>query len=445
MKLAFPFLLAVILFVFLTPSCDTAENAGSATKDFVSDAANATGEKIGDAATVSGTWWKQNRTTRTQLENNEYGLFKSEAVLLERLSRDLQTLHFQEVSPGDDVLLQTARSLASIGNIDAAIEQYSRWQEEWLDGPTGPPLAQVKEALLAPSMAFSLHYVRARSLISPMTSEEQIAVLRSMLPEAFLAPVTGGLTSRPALAQIRTAKEVLGSARLLPEALTLPEDLNGPKASEYVAAAIAPGVMSGRFWGYVSELEERAVREDIYQLFIESIFESYEEQQNELIDNKALFLLIKDLLEYKERADAQLEAALDSPLLSPVQVADLRSFREVYREYFDQHIRLVCLYYVDMPLRMRLLWTSLSLDRAKGWNDDEGAIQEAGLSLAGVVAQLEFFVDGSTHKLFGDIWQRFKEELSDEEFAGLKTKSRFVPDWMKTLGVKDIEEKVSSK
>ena len=404
--------------------------------DWVKDAAVATGGAVKGATIYGVEYWKDNKITLEQLEKNKYALFPSEKTLLECTAKNLKTIGLQTLSPTKDEGLAKARTLMAAGKLQAAIEQYARWQEGWIRlGPKAPPLDQAREAILAPSTAFAFHYLRARKTIRGLSADEQKTLLKQLALQPFRSGVAKLLAGAGELKQIQRMKNVLKAVG----------SHSGKSEVKFTAKDLTIPVWTmGPWWVSVSAIKDSETRDSIYDKFTQRVFDAYGKQQKELIDNKAMFLLLKDLLEIKERADKQLETILSSKLLTPEQVAEMRTFRESYRELYDQQIKLVCLYYVDLPLRMRLLWVSLGIDRAMGWYDSKKEIQKAGLGLASVVPQIEYFVDKGTHELFILSLQRLKQQLSLEQFETVNTQARFVPTWMKTLGVKDIEKLTSN-
>jgi len=402
------------------------KDAAMATGGAVKNTAAATGAAVKRAANHSVELWKDNKVTLAQLKNNKYMLFPSENTLLEYTAKNLKAIGLQKLSQTKDKGLIKARTLMAAGKLQAAIEQYARWQEGWIYhyGPKAPPLDHVWEALLAPSMAFTFHYLRARKTIRGLSPGEQKTLLKLLTPPPFRSGVAKRLARSEDLKQIQQVRNVLVAVLLNA----------GDFGVKFTAKDVTvPKWTTGPWWALISAIKESKTRDRIYAKFTQAVFDAYEKQQKELIDNKAMFMLLKDLLEIKKRTDKQLEAILSSKLLTPEQVAEMRTFRESYRELCDQHTRLVCLYYVDMPLRVRFLWVSLGIDRAMGWYDSKKEIQKAGLGLTSVIPQIEYFVDKGTHELFITIWQRLKEQLSEKQFGTVNARARFVPNWMKTL------------
>jgi hypothetical protein len=193
-------------------------------------------------------------------------------------------------------------------------------------------------------------------------------------------------------------------------------------------------------WAAWAGIKNSDLRDKTYDAFRTALLESYESHAGSTADDKGMILILRDLLVEKERADRSLESIISLKLLTPDQVVEMKSYQRKQIVYYDNLTRLVCLYYVDLPLRLRILWVSLSIDKAKGYNDDEDAIMKAGQSLAQVCPHLNLFVDPQTHDLYMNVWKRLKNELRDKQFSELDTRAKLWPDWMKTITTDDINK-----
>ncbi len=430
---------------------DAAVDAAKKAKDYVGETASSVSksasslasevaQKAGNAILNSIDWSRGNRFTLAQLSQGKYTLLPSEQVLLDRCGKIITALGMTTLTAArEDEALAKARKLMSDGNLQAAIEQYERWQEDWLArAPKAPPLAHIKEAFLAPSTAFALDYLRARQQIKGLPKPELDKCLTQLASAEFGKAIAKRLESDSSLKDIDYVRNVLKTATNTPD-LRQKEEVE--RAAMDVALALDLTVVFGAGpWGMLATKTTADV-DKVYDTFAAGVLDAYGKEQNALIENKSLFMRLRNLLEDKERTDKQLEKVLESRLLSPEQVADMKTFREHYRSLYEQQTRLICLYYVDLPLRVKVLCVNLLLDKAKGLlNDDENKVMTAGLGLTSIVTQLQFFTDCTTTELYTDLWRRIKGELSDKEFEELVTLSKFVPDWMKTLRVKDIDK-----
>ncbi len=188
-------------------------------------------------------WLGETDVTLTRLSQGSFSTFENEAAMIDRCEKLTLELKLDAKKSSEHEMLDAARRLLADGNVVAAIEQYDRWQDDWLkNAPEAPPTYEIKEALLAPSALFALHYLQARRTVQCLSSDDANELIARTLAKPFHNGVQEALEGQRSLKQIEHVHKVLSAAR---DALKDAEKVNVDlAASEYAPLGLA-AILSG--------------------------------------------------------------------------------------------------------------------------------------------------------------------------------------------------------
>ena len=394
-------------------------------------------------------WQKDNQFTLRRLAEGKYHSFVNEPEMLAQLEKITSECKLTCSSSDAGIELESARDAMQQGDLRVAVERYHRWQESWVRGESAvPEIAEIKESLLASTALFAEQYFQARASINGLSEEEKSVEVGRLVISCFQEGVLNALKKQPLNSDLSALSEMMGK---LEDGFNTNLEFKNEVVNELKKMSkVQRFAFNPVFWNMVILVAERRQDYDVarqyYHGFSEEIINIFNSNFISSVLSKKFLLQLQYLLSRKQLSNKVLTQILDDKLLSAKDHAELEAFRIKYELLFDHWIHLLCLYYVDLPMRTQIMSASAKIDRAMGtFNDDEDGIMAAAQDLKTIPGLLIFYRDTSTNELYTELIIRIKDELSKSQYEEVKSKARTAPEWQKSLDLEDLVKATGSR
>ena len=391
-------------------------------------------------------WYNSDLITHGDLVAGKYSHLQNEGAIQDVIQRRviLLTKITQQglkteaeksyIQKADARLFVKARELLAEGNHLAAVGQYHSWLEDVINNSVEtPPLSFVNEALIAPSVLFVADYHHSRKVLQLPELPNKCSLVIPALRPGFNTPI-----EEYEFHSINYLAKILNQGSRLAKDTETAQRLKLGNHNHLGMLAI----LDHQLWHVQmirhKQIEHRRFAQRFYAKFCSIILTStsshlgyaHEADNRRLLDGFQIFL------DEKDESLTLLEKLLKSPLFSEPDKSRLKALKPDLRSLFQSCSHLVGLYRIDLPIRIRLLCVSIAIDQGIGsLNDNESKIMTAGVQMQHVASLLPHITDQQTAELFYDTWKRLKEELNENEFNDMKTRSKIQPDWLTDLNL----------